>query len=50
MEMEQQQNNPRRRPRKTRMEIIKEAYLPYGFLMTAAVIIIVFIVGALTRG
>jgi len=39
-----------RRPRKTRSEIIKEAYLPYIFLMAAAVLIIIFIIGALTRG
>lgn len=48
--MEQQQTNPRRRPRKSRMDIIKEEYLPYIFLLSAALFIIVFIVGALTRG
>ena len=31
------------------MEIIKEAYLPYLFLMAAAVVIIIFIIGALIR-
>ena len=40
---------PHRR-RKTQMEIIKEAYLPYIFLMSAALLIIVFIIGALIRG
>lgn len=38
-----------RRRRRTKMEIIKEAYLPYIFLMSAAVIIVIFIVGALIR-
>ncbi len=40
----------RRRKRRTRAEIIKEAYLPYLFLMAAAVMIIIFIIGALVRG
>lgn len=51
--MDQQPNlsNPRpRRRRKTQMEIIKEAFLPYIFLMSAALLIIIFIVGALIRG
>jgi len=39
---------PRRR-RKTRMEIIKEAYLPYLFLLIATVLVIIFIIGALVR-
>ncbi len=43
------QRRPRRR-RKTQMEIIKESYLPYIFLMTAALLIVVFIIGALVRG
>lgn len=38
-----------RRRQKTKMEIIKEAYLPYIFLMSAAVLIIIFIIGALVR-
>lgn len=46
---EMQESKPRRR-RKTKMEIIKEAYLPYLFLMAAAVLIIIFIIGALVRG
>lgn len=37
------------RHRKTKMEIFKEATLPYLILILAAVIIIVFIVGALVR-
>lgn len=41
--------SPRRRPRRTKTDIIKEAYLPYIFLMAAAVIIIIFIIGALIR-
>ena len=41
---------PRRRKRKTKMQIIKEAYLPYIFLMVAALLIVVCIIGALIRG
>ncbi len=37
------------RRRKTGMEVFKEAYLPYLILLLAAIIIIVFIVGALIR-
>lgn len=39
---------PRRR-RKTPMEIFKEAYLPYLILITAVVLIVSFIIGALVR-
>ena len=35
--------------RKNKAEIIKEAYLPYLFLMLAALLIIIFIIGALIR-
>lgn len=45
----QLQRKPRRR-RRTQMEIIKEAYLPYIFLMTAVLLIVIFIIGALVRG
>lgn len=45
---EVQEPKPRRR-RKTKMEIIKESYLPYIFLMAAAVLIVIFIIGALVR-
>lgn len=50
--MDEQLQQPQRRPRrrKTQMEIIKEAYLPYIFLMTAALLIVIFIIGALIRG
>ena len=41
---------PRRRKPKTKMQIIKEAYLPYIFLMVAALLIVIFIIGALIRG
>ena len=41
---------PRRRKRQTKMQIIKEAYLPYIFLMAAALLILIFIIGALIRG
>ena len=46
---EQRPISPRRR-RKTKMEIIKESYLPYIFLMAAALICLIFIIGALIRG
>ena len=42
--------NPPRRRRKTKMEVIKESYLPYIFLMTAALLCLIFIIGALIRG
>lgn len=38
-----------RRRRKTKTEIFKEAYLPYIILMAAALLIIIFIIGALVR-
>ncbi len=37
------------RRRKTGMEVFKEAYLPYLILLLAAVIIVIFIIGALVR-
>lgn len=40
--------NPRRR-RKTKMEIIKEAYLPVIILAITAIIIVIFIIGALVQ-
>ncbi len=40
--------NPRRR-RKTRWQIIKEAYLPTIFLIITAILIIIFIAGSLAR-
>ena len=49
--MDEQMQSPRpRRRRRTQMEIIKEAYLPYIFLMSAALLIVIFIIGALIRG
>ena len=42
-------NNPRRR-RKTKWEIIKEAYLPVVFAGITIILILVFIIGALTGG
>ena len=49
--MDEQLQSPRpRRRRRTQAEIIKEAYLPYIFLMSAALLIIIFIIGALVRG
>ena len=42
------ENNETRR--RTTWEVIKEDYLPYLFLMGAAVICIIFILGALVRG
>lgn len=40
--------NPRRR-RKTRMEIIKEAYLPTVILIITVILIVIFIAGSLSR-
>lgn len=37
------------RRRKTKMELFKEAYLPYLILFAAAVLIVIFIIGALVR-
>ncbi len=39
-----------RRRRRTKAEIIKESYLPYIFLMAAALICLIFILGAIIRG
>ena len=47
--MEQPRRLPIRR-RKSKLQIFKEAYLPYLTLLTATIIIIVFIIGALQRG
>jgi len=44
----QRQPNPRRR-RKTKMEIFKEAYLPTIILGVALVLILVFIIGSVSR-
>ncbi len=41
-------NNPRRR-RKTKWEVIKEAYLPTIILIITAILIIIFIAGSLSR-
>ncbi len=51
--MEQTQEEIIRKPvrrRKTGLEILKEAYLPYLILLLAAIIIVIFIIGALVRG
>lgn len=47
-EMNQRQPNPRRR-RKSKIEIFKEAYLPTIILGVAVVLILVFIIGSLSR-
>ncbi|MBO5322928.1 MAG: hypothetical protein J6A88_02355 [Oscillospiraceae bacterium] len=47
-QMNQRQPNPRRR-KKTKMEIFKEAYLPTIILGFAVVLILVFIIGSLSR-
>ena len=48
---EQMMTEPRpRKRRKTKEEIIKETYLPYMFLLGAALLIVIFIIGALIRG
>ena len=51
--MDEIMQEPRRIPvrrRKTKLQIFKEAYLPYLILMAATITIIVFIIGALVRG
>ena len=40
-------SHPHRR-RKTKLEIFKEAYLPYLILMSSAVVIVTFILGAVS--
>ena len=40
--------NPRRRP-KTKMQIFKEAYLPFIIFTVAVILILVFIIGAIVR-
>lgn len=47
--MEQSRRIPIRR-RKSKLQIFKEAYLPYLILLCATVLILVFIIGALVRG
>ena len=53
--MEENRNNmpnpatPRRR-KKTKMQIFKETYLPFVIIGVAVVLILVFIIGAITRG
>lgn len=37
------------RRRKSKMEVFKEAYLPYLILLLAAIVILTFIIGALVR-
>jgi hypothetical protein len=44
-----QERRPRRR-RKTKWEIFKESTLPYVILMAAAVLVVIFIIGAVIRG
>ena len=48
--MNEMQNENQEKHRRTNWDIIKEEYLPYLFLLGAAVICIVFIFGALIRG
>ena len=48
MEQNERQPNPRRR-RKSKLEIFKEAYLPTIILGVAIVLILVFIIGAVSR-
>lgn len=40
---------PQRR-HKPQSEVFKEVYLPYLILLAAAILIIIFIIGAVTRG
>lgn len=51
--MEENTQLPRRLPRrrtKSKLQIFKEAYLPYLILLAATVLILIFIIGALVRG
>ena len=48
MELFPQERRPRRRHR-TKTEIFKEQYLPYLILLTAVLLILIFILGALGR-
>ena len=48
MELFPQERRPRRQHR-TKTEIFKEQYLPYLILLLAAIMIIIFILGALGR-
>ncbi len=48
--MEQESKMPVRRRRKSKMQHFKEGTLPYLILLTAAIIVVVFIIGALVRG
>lgn len=50
--MDESVSTPVRRPvrrRKTKMQIFKEVYLPYLILFIAAIVIIIFIIGASVR-
>lgn len=50
--MTESTETPIRRPvrrRKTKMEILKESYLPCLILFAAAVLILIFIIGAVNR-
>ncbi len=50
--MEETVMTPTRRParrRKTKLQRFKEAYLPYLILMSAVVLVIILIIGALIR-
>lgn len=47
--MEEQTVPRHRRRKKTKTELFKEAYLPYIILMAAALLIVIFIIGALVR-
>lgn len=47
--MEEQTVPGHRRRKKTKTELFKEAYLPYIILMAAALLIVIFIIGALVR-
>ncbi len=48
--MDEMRNERHEKVSRTLWEIIKEDYLPYLFLLGAAVICIIFILGALIRG
>ena len=52
MYMDEMMENTRRLPirrRKSKLQIFKESYLPYLILAAATLLILVFIIGALSR-
>ena len=47
--MEERTITRNRKRKRSQMDLFKEAYLPYMILMMAALLIVIFIIGALVR-